>query len=75
MSDDNFEAPSKKQEINEQTGLPVLTEEFKEKAGGKASFAAVLMPIIGTAIGTGLSYLVYRFGDKAKYDERIDAAK
>ena len=36
---------------------------------------SLVFPVIGTAIGCGIAYPIYRFGDKDKYDTRILAAK
>ena len=43
--------------------------------GAKAKRMAVIFPLIGTAIGYGIAYLIYRFGDQDKYDSRILTAK
>ena len=72
MSDDSFVKPN--QETDAQ-GLPEFTDEERDKRGSKGAAAAVVFPIISTAIGSGLAYLIYRFGDKDKYDTRILAAK
>ena len=56
MSDD-FEKP--KEAINEQTGLPEMTDEEKDKGARKASVGAIIGPIILTAIGYGLAYAIY----------------
>ena len=64
-----------KAELNPNTGLPNLTEEDKEKAANSDKFKSVFYPIVSTLIGTGIAFLIYRFGSKDKYDAKIQAAK
>ena len=39
--------------------------------GARSARRAVIFPIIGVFIGSGLAYPIYRYGDKDKYDARI----
>ena len=73
MSDDQFEKP--KEVMNEQTGLPERTDEERDKGERGGKIGAVILPLVPTAIGYGLAYLIYRYGDKTKYDGRITLAK
>ena len=73
MSDDNYTKP--KQEINQQTGLPVVSEEEKASAMRKAGLMAILLPLFVTAVGYGIACAIYHFGETEKYDERINIAK
>ena len=73
VNDDNYTKP--KQELNPQTGLPVLDEDTKNSLSTKASVSAILFPLISTAIGYGIAYAIYAFAETEKYDERIALAK
>ena len=64
-----------KADVNPNTGLPNLTEEEKEKAANSDKFKSVFYPVVSTLIGSGIAFLIYRFGSKDKYDAKILAAE
>ena len=57
---------------SEQTGLPELEEGRADKFGPRTAIAAFVAPTIMTALGYGLSYLIYQFGDTDLYDTKRD---
>ena len=72
MSDD-YEKP--KEVIDERTGLPEMSDEQRDKGGRGGKIFALMFPTILTAIGYGVAYGIYKFGDKEKYDGKIAIAK
>ena len=48
-----------KWETNKKTGLPLIDDEAKEKMGRKGALAAIVLPIITTAVGFGIAYVAY----------------
>ena len=56
------------------TGLPDNYYEANTYECEAITFTSIFS-IIGAAIGYGIAYLIYRFGDKDKYDSRILIAK
>ena len=61
-------------QVNPKTGLPVLMEEEKEKSMKDYKLKAFVGPIVTPLIGTGIAFLIYRFGSKDSYDVKIQAA-
>ena len=57
---------------SEQTGLPQLEEGRADTMGSRSAIMAFVFPAVFTALGYGLSYLIYQFGDTDSYDLKRD---
>ena len=73
MSDDMYAKQG--QEIDPKTGLPVFSEEVKAQLSKRGAVALIIFRVFCIAIGCGVAYPIYRYGDQDKYDERISLAK
>ena len=62
-------------EKNEKTGLPMIDQETKDKKMKQAQFGQFIAPIVTTLIGYGIAYLVYHWGDIAKFDRNLRTVK
>ena len=60
---------------NEKTGLPLIDQETKEKKMKFVPLGQFIVPIITTAIGYGIAYAVYAWGDRAKFDANLRTVK
>ena len=70
--DNNFKV---EEGINPKTGLPLLTEEEKNKAERFAFWFAWIFPTIFTGIGIGIAFAIHNKGDTLKYEERLEMAR
>jgi hypothetical protein len=53
-------------------GMPLLTDEEKDKANLAVGFAFTLLSL---GVGTGIAFAIYGWGATAKYDASIDAVR
>ena len=60
---------------NAKTGLPEIDEGTRAKFSTLSGLGAFIFPAVSTAIGYGLAYLIYTYGDTSKYDSRRDICK
>ena len=62
MSDDKFSKSDAA--LNAETGLPEMTEQERDAISRRAKVGSIIMKVVMLAIGCGLAYPIYRFGDK-----------
>ena len=62
-------------EINKQTGLPLIDQETKTKNSSKAIRFGFILNIMFSLIGIGIAYLIYKYGSTDLYNSRIETAK
>ena len=73
MSDDKY---GRDTAINAETGLPEMTDEERNAIKKRIAFLPMLFfKVVMLALGCGIAYPIYKYGDKDKYDARMLLAK